>query len=62
MFAADSFAYMMAHGGLTLENGQKYRDAVLSKGNSRDLMQSYIDFAGKKPSTDALLKRRGLVH
>ena len=62
VFAADSFAYMMAHGGLTLENGQKYRDAVLSKGNSRDLMQSYIDFAGKKPSTDALLKRRGLVH
>ncbi|PKH34544.1 M3 family metallopeptidase [Shewanella sp. ALD9] len=62
VFAADSFAYMMAHGGLTLENGQKYRDAVLSKGNSQDLMQSYIDFAGKKPSTDALLKRRGLVH
>jgi len=52
----------MAHGGLTLENGQKKRDAVLSKGNSRDLMQSYIDLAGKKPSTDALLKRRGLVH
>jgi peptidyl-dipeptidase Dcp len=62
VFAADSFAYMMSHGGLTLENGQKYRDTILSKGNSQDLMQSYIDFAGKKPSTDALLKRRGLVH
>ncbi|MGX9462569.1 M3 family metallopeptidase [Shewanella sp. A14] len=62
VFAADSFSYMMAHGGLTLENGQKYRDTILSKGNSQDLMQDYIDFAGKKPSTDALLKRRGLVH
>jgi peptidyl-dipeptidase Dcp len=62
VFAADSFSYMMSQGGLTLENGQKYRDTVLSKGNSQDLMQSYIDFAGKKPSTDALLKRRGLVH
>ncbi|AZG74831.1 M3 family metallopeptidase [Shewanella livingstonensis] len=62
VFAADSFSYMMSHGGLTLENGQKYRDTILSKGNSQDLMQSYIDFTGKKPSTDALLKRRGLVN
>jgi peptidyl-dipeptidase Dcp len=62
VFAADAFSHMMSQGGLTLENGQKYRDAVLSKGNSQDLMQSYIDFAGKKPSTDALLKRRGLVN
>ncbi|MCW3171483.1 M3 family metallopeptidase [Shewanella subflava] len=62
VFAADAFSYMMSHGGLTLENGQKYRDTVLSKGNSQDLMQSYIDFAGKKPSTEALLMRRGLVH
>jgi peptidyl-dipeptidase Dcp len=62
VFAADSFSYMMSNGGLTLENGQKYRDTILSKGNSQDLMQDYIDFTGKKPSTDALLKRRGLVN
>ncbi|QDE32717.1 MULTISPECIES: M3 family metallopeptidase [Shewanella] len=62
VFAADAFSFMMSHGGLTLENGQKYRDTILSKGNSQDLMQDYIDFAGKKPSTDALLKRRGLVN
>ncbi|QIR15627.1 M3 family metallopeptidase [Shewanella aestuarii] len=62
VFAADTFAYQMENGGLTIENGQKYRDGILSKGNSQDLMQSYIDFTGRKPSTDALLKRRGLVH
>jgi peptidyl-dipeptidase Dcp len=62
VFAADSFSYMMSNGGLTLENGQKYRDTILSKGNSQDLMQDYIDFTGKKPTTDALLKRRGLVN
>ena len=62
VFAADAFSYMMDNGGLTLENGQKYRDTILSKGNSQDLMQDYIDFTGKKPSTDALLKRRGLVN
>jgi peptidyl-dipeptidase Dcp len=62
VFAADSFSYIMSNGGLTLENGQKYRDTVLSKGNSQDLMQDYIDFTGKKPTTEALLKRRGLVN
>jgi peptidyl-dipeptidase Dcp len=61
VFAADAFSYMENNGGLTRENGDKFRKEVLSKGNSRDLMQSYIEFRGQKPTTDALLKRRGLV-
>ncbi|MBQ4833114.1 M3 family metallopeptidase [Pseudoalteromonas sp. MMG010] len=61
VFAADAFAHMEHNGGLTRENGDKFRKEVLSKGNSRDLMQSYIEFRGQKPTTDALLKRRGLV-
>jgi peptidyl-dipeptidase Dcp len=62
VFAADSFAHMDKQGGLTLENGNKYRQTILSKGNSQDLMQDYIDFSGSKPTTEALLKRRGLVN
>ncbi|WKE64067.1 M3 family metallopeptidase [Gallaecimonas kandeliae] len=61
VFAADAFAYMKDHGGLTRENGDKFRKEILSKGNSQDLMQDYINFRGQKPTTDALLKRRGLV-
>jgi peptidyl-dipeptidase Dcp len=60
VFAADAFAYMTEKGGLTRENGDSFRENVLSKGNSQDLMQDYINFRGNKPSTDALLKRRGL--
>ncbi|SQH77110.1 protein of unknown function [Shewanella benthica] len=33
-------------GGLTLENGNKYRQAILSKGNSQDLMGDYMHFRG----------------
>ncbi|MCL1090482.1 M3 family metallopeptidase [Shewanella profunda] len=62
VFAADAFAYMGEQGGLNQDNGDKFRDAVLSKGNSEDLMQNYIQFTGQKPTTDALLKRRGLVN
>ncbi len=61
VFAADAFAYMTEQGGLTLDNGDKFRQAVLSKGNSEDLMQNFIHFTGNKPTTDALLKRRGLA-
>ncbi|MAD17520.1 MAG: dipeptidyl carboxypeptidase II [Alteromonadaceae bacterium] len=60
VFAADAFAYMAEHGGLNRGNGDKFRSRVLSMGNSQDLMQDYLDFRGSKPSTDALLKRRGL--
>ncbi|WP_415775008.1 M3 family metallopeptidase [Shewanella oncorhynchi] len=61
VFAADAFAYMGEQGGLKADNGDKFRKEVLSKGNSEDLMQDYIHFTGKKPTTEALLKRRGLV-
>ncbi|EDP99086.1 peptidyl-dipeptidase Dcp [Shewanella benthica KT99] len=60
VLAADAFSYMDQTGGLTLENGNKYRQAILSKGNSQDLMGDYMHFRGSKPTTDALLKRRGL--
>ncbi|MCG9696851.1 M3 family metallopeptidase [Shewanella sp. Isolate11] len=61
VFAADAFDFMRHHGGLSLSNGNNFRNNVLSKGNSEDLMQDYINFTGKKPSVDALLRRRGLV-
>ena len=61
ILAADAFKYMQEQGGLTLENGQKFRDAILSKGNSKDPMQQYIDFRGQEPTGEALLERRGLT-
>lgn len=61
VLAADAFAHMKANGGLTRENGDKFRTEILSKGNSLDPMQQYINFKGAKPTVDALLKRRGLV-
>lgn len=61
VLAADAFKYVQENGGLTLENGQAFRDAILSKGNSKDPMQQYIDFRGQKPTVDALLERRGLT-
>tara|TARA_R110002072_G_scaffold99008_1_gene217948 strand:+ start:50190 stop:52370 length:2181 start_codon:yes stop_codon:yes gene_type:complete len=60
VLAADAFAYMQSNGGATLENGNRFRDEVLSRGSSRDPMQSYTTWRGQKPAIDALLIRRGL--
>ncbi|WP_340676523.1 M3 family metallopeptidase [Paraglaciecola sp.] len=62
VFAADAFAHMQKNGGLTRKNGDEFREKILSIGNSKDLMESYVGFRGQQPDTDALLKRRGLVH
>ncbi len=60
VLAADAFAYMQAHGGLTRENGQRFRDTILSVGGSREPMDAYKAFRGSEPTVEALLKRRGL--
>ncbi|MEP7704222.1 M3 family metallopeptidase [Paraglaciecola sp. 25GB23A] len=62
VFAADAFAHIQNKGGMTRENGDDFRQKILSIGNSKDLMQSYVEFRGQQPSTNALLKRRGLIH
>ena len=50
--------YFATHGAL---NGQSFRDKVLSRGNTQDLMQMFTNFTGmKSPDAKALLKARGL--
>ncbi len=55
MLADDAFQWFTEHGGLTAENGQRFRDMILSRGNSRDLEKLYIDWRGKRAEhrTDA---------
>jgi peptidyl-dipeptidase Dcp len=60
VLAADAYAFMKATGGLTAANGAAFREKILSKGGSREVMQQYIDFRGKEPGVEALLERRGL--
>lgn len=61
VLAADAFMHMDKLGGLTRENGDKFREAILSKGNSIDPNQQYLNFKGAKPEVTGLLIRRGLM-
>lgn len=57
---ADTVEWIKAHGGLTRENGDHFRDTLLSRGGSKDAMQLFRDFAGRDPDIKPLLERRGL--
>jgi peptidyl-dipeptidase Dcp len=57
---ADTVEWIKAHGGLTRENGDHFRDTLLSRGGSVDAMQLFRDFAGRAPDIKPLLERRGL--
>jgi peptidyl-dipeptidase Dcp len=56
----DAFYWFKEHGGMTRENGQRFRDMILSKGNSEDLDAAYRAFRGRDPSVAPLLIERGL--
>ncbi|MBD9535865.1 peptidyl-dipeptidase Dcp [Stenotrophomonas sp. STM01] len=60
MIDHDAFEWFKENGGLTRENGQVFRDKILSIGNTRDLATAYRDFRGKDPSVEPLLHNRGL--
>lgn len=59
---ADNIADVFAkRGALLPETGQDFRDKILSKGNTGDLMQMFTDFTGmKSPDASSLLRARGL--
>lgn len=56
----DAFDYFTEHGGLTRENGQRYRDMILSRGNTLELEKMYKDFRGSAPKIEPMIKARGL--
>jgi peptidyl-dipeptidase Dcp len=48
------------HGGMTRENGQRFREMILSRGDTDDQAEMYRAFAGHDPSVEPLLIERGL--
>jgi len=60
MLADDAFQWFVEHGELTRANGDRFRNMVLSKGNTEDLARMYEEWRGAPPNTKAMLKYRGL--
>ena len=60
MLAQDTFAWFESHGGLTRANGQRFRDKVLSRGNTLDYGEMYRGFTGHDPDIRPYLEYYGL--
>ncbi|MCI4657441.1 M3 family metallopeptidase [Cryobacterium zhongshanensis] len=57
---ADTGAWFAEHGGLTRENGERFRERLLARGGSVDPLEAYRDFRGRDAIIQPLLDRRGL--
>jgi peptidyl-dipeptidase Dcp len=60
MLDDDAFAWFIAHGGMTRANGQRFRDMILSRGQTQDYTAMFRAFYGKDPDIGPMLKDRGL--
>ncbi|WP_295841975.1 M3 family metallopeptidase [uncultured Apibacter sp.] len=57
---ADAFDFFKERGIFDKETALKFEN-LLSKGGTEDPMELYISFRGRRPESDALLKRAGLI-
>ncbi|HVU23245.1 MAG TPA: M3 family metallopeptidase, partial [Opitutus sp.] len=58
---ADTVEWFKQHGGLTRENGDRFRALLLSRGGSADALSLFHDMVGRDPYIEPLLERRGLT-
>lgn len=61
MLADDGYQWFVEQGGLTRENGDIFRQKILSRGNSSDLKALYESWRGGAPQLEPMLKNRGLA-
>lgn len=61
MLADDGYAWFTERGGLSRENGDCFRQAILSRGNSEDLAALYRNWRGRDPVIEPMLVNRGLT-
>ena len=57
---ADTVVWFKENGGLSRENGDHFRQTLLSRGGAEDAMTLFKNFRGAEPNVQHLLERRGL--
>ena len=61
MLSADSFSLFEENGVFDKETGGRFRETVLEQGGSRTAMDLFVEFRGRKPSPEALLRHNGIA-
>ena len=61
VLSADAFERFEQEGVFNREVGEAWRKAVLAVGGSRPALESFVEFRGREPSPDALLRSYGVA-
>lgn len=60
MLDHDAYSWFEENGGMNRANGKRFRDMILSRGNTIDYNKMFKDFRGHDPVIEPMLKNRGL--
>jgi len=60
VLAADAFAAFEESGVFDGATAQRFLEAILSSGGSREALEAFIEFRGRGPDVRALLKQHGI--
>ena len=61
MLDDDAYTWFEENGGLTRKNGDRFRQMILSRGNTLDYNEMFRAFRGRDPIIEPMLKNRGLI-
>jgi oligopeptidase A len=61
VLAADAFGAFVEHGAFDRDTARRFLDSILARGGSRDALEAFVEFRGRKPEVAALLRQYGIA-
>ncbi len=61
VLSSDAFAKFEETGIFNRDTGLQFLEAVLEQGGARDPMDLFVEFRGREPEIDALLRHSGIL-
>jgi oligopeptidase A len=62
VLAADAFAAFSDGSALDAEMAERFRRAILATGGTQEALAAFVEFRGRPPELDHLLKQSGIAH
>jgi oligopeptidase A len=60
VLSCDAYARFEEEGPFNETTGRDFRDKILARGGSREPMELFVDFRGREPSVEPLLRHSGI--
>ena len=61
VLSADAFSAFEESGIFNMDTGNRFMNTILAQGGSREPMELFVEFRGREPTIDALLRHSGLA-